>query len=94
MNASNRKARDPFHHPSANEVDLAALLDVLRDCRLRVSHLRAACGLRNPLAREAEALIEPVDAVAILTRVPGAQAHVNPTNLGHSTSGGSSSGGK
>lgn len=86
MNARNRKARDPFHHPSGNEVDLTALLDVLRDCRLKVGHPRAACGLRNPLAREAEALIEQIDAVAVLTRVPGAPAHVNPTNLGHSTS--------
>ncbi len=80
-----RKAINPFHHPGSDQMDYGALLDAMRDCRKQVNRLRGLCGLRNPLTREAEALIAQIDAVAALTRVPGAEQYVNQVQPGHST---------
>ena len=80
-----RKALNPFHHPDPDVMDYGALLDATRDCREHFSRLRGLCGLRNPLTRETEALIAQIDAVAALTRVPGAEQYVNQVQPGHST---------
>ena len=80
-----RKTLNPFHHPGTDAMDYGALLDDMRDCRKQVNRLRGLCGLRNPLTREAEALIVQIDAVAALTRVPGAEQYVNQVQPGHST---------
>ena len=85
MSKRTRKALNPFHHPGSEEVDYGALLEAMRDCRKHVNRLRGLCGLRNPLTREAEALIAQIDAVAALTRVPGAEQYVKDVQLGHST---------
>ena len=85
MSRRTHKALNPFHHPSHDEMDYDALLDAMRGCRKHVNRLRGLCGLRNPLTREAEALIAQIDAVAALTRVPGAEQYVKQSQLGHST---------
>ena len=80
-----RKSLNPFHHPGSDEMDYRALLEAMRDCRKQVNRLRGLCGLRNPLTREAEALIAQIDAVAALTRLPGAEQYVKEVQMGHST---------
>ena len=85
MSRRTRKAINPFHHPDPAEMDYGALLEAMRNCRKQVNGLRGLCGLRNPLTREAEALIAQIDAVAALTRVPGAEQYVNKVQPGHST---------
>ena len=85
MSRRTRKALDPFHHPVSGEMDYGTLLDAMRDCRRQVNRLRGLCGLRNPLTREAEALLAQIDAVAALTRIPGAEQYVKEVQLGHST---------
>lgn len=67
-----RKARNAFHHPDETEVSYAAMLDAMAACRREVQAFQARCGQRNPAYEEARALIERIDAVARLTRVPGA----------------------
>ena len=80
-----RKAINQFHHPGPAQMDCEALLKAMRDCRKQANRLRGLCGLRNPLTREAEALIAQIDAVAALTLIPGAGQHVKEVQLGHST---------
>ena len=70
--------RNPFYHPVPEEYDYARLLDALRESREMARKLTLACGLRNPIYRETEALIAQIDAVAALTRVTGAAGFVNP----------------
>ncbi len=79
------KACGPFHHPQPDVFDYAGLIDVMRECRCRVGRLRAACGQRNPLFEECGALIAEIEAVASLTRIPGALEKVTPVITGHST---------
>jgi hypothetical protein len=85
MSRRTHKALNPFHHPGSGEVEYPSLLEAMRECRKHVNRLRGLCGLRNPLTREAEALIAQIDAVAALTRVPGAEQYVKEVQLGHST---------
>ncbi len=85
MSRRTRKAINPFHHPNSSELDYGKLLDAMRDCRKQVNRLRGLCGLRNPITREAEALIAQIDAVAMLTRVPGAEQYVKDAQQRHST---------
>jgi hypothetical protein len=63
---------DPFAHPSPTEFDYKPLLLALRECRLRLVEFMAKSGQRNPVYVEGESLIAYIDAVARLTRVPGA----------------------
>ena len=79
------KPRDPFYHPTAEEVDYARLLAAMRDCREEVKRFWQHCGLRNPAQEEARALLEQLAAVAALTRVPGAPDIVSPPTGSHST---------
>jgi hypothetical protein len=48
----------------------------LRECRLRAKAFMGRLGTRNPAYSETEALLAYVDAVARLTRVPGASKFV------------------
>ncbi len=79
------RALNKFDHPAEHEFDYQELLEAMRVCRQVVQHFSSACGLRNPARREADALIEQIDAVARLSRVSGAREYVAPANLGHST---------
>jgi hypothetical protein len=63
---------DLFAHPSITEFDYKPLLTALRECRLRLLEFMARTGPRNPAFIEGESLIAYIDAVARLTRVPGA----------------------
>ncbi len=63
---------DLFAHPSPSEFDYKPLLSALRECRLRLVEFMAKTGPRNPVYVEGESLIAYIDAVARLTRVPGA----------------------
>ena len=63
---------DLFAHPSPTEFDYRPLLLALRECRIRVKEFMARTGPRNPAYVESESLVAYVEAVARLTRVPGA----------------------
>ncbi len=77
-NKPDARVRNLFHHPTPEEYDYDRLLKALKECRLMARQLTIASGLRNPAYRETEALIAQIDAVAALTRVPGAPEFVNP----------------
>jgi hypothetical protein len=79
------KLRDPFHHPTSEEVDFERLLAAMRNCHAEVMRFWQQCGLRNSAQQEARALLAQLCAVAALTRVPGAEALVNPPIESHST---------
>lgn len=79
------KAFNKFAHPAEHEFEYDELLEAMRACRHVVHRFSTACGLRNPARREADALIEQIDAVARLSRVSGASEYVTPSNLGHAT---------
>ncbi|MFY0609951.1 MAG: hypothetical protein JXQ99_00385 [Hyphomicrobiaceae bacterium] len=72
-----RTARDPFHHPDQDEVSYEMMLEAMAMCRREVQAFRAQCGARNPAFREAQALVEQIDAVARLSRVAGAEQIVS-----------------
>lgn len=82
----NRRTIDPFRHPDSEQFDYERLIAALRECRATVELLCAGCGIRNPVYREAEALIAQIDAVAALSRVPDAVNRVVTRRRGHSTS--------
>jgi hypothetical protein len=86
MTRARGKRIDPFHHPDGGEVDYERLIAALRECRKQVDQLQAHCGIRNPLYREAEALVAQIDAVAALSRFPNAVQRVRRRTRGHSTS--------
>jgi hypothetical protein len=67
---------DLFAHPSPSEFDYRPLLLSLRECRLRVMEFMGRAGPRNPAYVEAESLIAYIEAVARLTRVPGASKFI------------------
>ena len=79
------RAFNKFAHPAEHEFDYDELLEALRACRQVVHRFSSACGLRNPARREADALIEQIDAVARLSRVSGASEYVTPALVGHAT---------
>ena len=78
---SRRRARDPFHHPTSEDFNYDLMLEAMAICRREVSAFKAACGLRNPIYREVEALMEQLDAVARLSRVAGAEELVRRDEL-------------
>lgn len=73
---------DLFAHPSPTEFDYKPLLTALRECRIRVAEFMARSGPRNPAYIEAESLIAYIDAVARLTRVPGATTFIKRDKSG------------
>ena len=73
-----RSARGPFHHPEQDAFDYHLMLEAFAMCRREAERFKFACGVRNPAYREAEALVQQIDAVALLTRVAGAVERVKP----------------
>ena len=67
---------DLFAHPSPQDFDYKPLLAALRECRFCAAEFMAKTGPRNPARIESEALISRIDAVARLTRIPGAAKFV------------------
>ncbi|WP_088342993.1 MULTISPECIES: hypothetical protein [Rhodomicrobium] len=67
---------DLFAHPSLTEFDYKPLLVALRECRFRVAEFMGRTGPRNPAHIEGESLLAYIDAVARLTRVPGAMKFI------------------
>jgi len=65
-----------FDHPDPSEFDYKPLLVALRECRLQLSAFMERTGPRNPVTIEGESLVAYIDAVARLTRVPGAAEFV------------------
>ena len=63
---------DLFAHPSPTEFDYRPLLVALREARRQLLAFMERTGPRNPVFVEGESLIAYIDAVARLTRVPGA----------------------
>ena len=79
------KRLNQFAHPAPDEFDYETLLETMRVCREQVQAFANACGLRNPARREADALIEQIDAVARLSRIGEAERIVRPSLVGHGT---------
>jgi hypothetical protein len=63
---------DLFAHPNPTEFDYRPLLVSLRECRFRVMEFMARTGPRNPAYVEGESLLAYIEALARLTRMPGA----------------------
>lgn len=66
----------PFDHPDPMEFDYKPMLAALRECRFRLMEFMEKTGPRNPVHVEGESLIAYIDAVARLTRIPGAAKFV------------------
>ncbi len=67
---------DLFAHPDPAVFDYKPLLSALRECRAKLVEFMGETGPRNPVYVEGELLIAYIDAVARLTRVPGAARFV------------------
>ena len=63
---------DPFAHPDPSDFNYRPLLESLRDCRIRLGELLAQVGRRTQIYIETETLLDQIDTVARLTRVPAA----------------------
>lgn len=85
--AKHRTRLGPFHHPTPDQVDYARLIEALRAAHAEALRFWQNCGLRNPAANEAEALMLQLRAVAALTRVPGVEAIVAPPTPSHTAGG-------
>jgi len=75
------KTLSPFHHPEADEFDYTRLLDTLHDCRAAVQLFSSKCGVRNPAWDAAQTLLAHIDALALLTRIPGAGEQVRSPSI-------------
>lgn len=85
MSRNRRQRVNPFRHPASDEFDFEPLIVVLRECPATVEQLRSGCGVRDPLNREAEALVAQIDAVAASSRVPNEVHLVAEAESGHRT---------
>jgi hypothetical protein len=63
---------DPFLHPDPGDFNYRPLLETFRDCRIRLGEMMASVGRRTQIYVESERLLDQIDAVARLTRVPAA----------------------
>jgi hypothetical protein len=70
-----RRRVDPFAHPDET-FDYDALLEALALCRSNVLAFQRQCGVRNPAFSDARALIEQIEALALLTRVSDARDRI------------------
>jgi hypothetical protein len=60
------------------------MLEAMRSCHIEVLLFMQYCGARNPVREDAQALLEHLKAIAVLTRVPGASAIVAPPSIDYS----------
>ena len=67
---------EAFDHPDPMEFDYKPMLAALRECRFRLAEFMERTGPRNPVHVEGESLVAYIDAVARLTRIPGAAKFV------------------
>ena len=63
---------DAFAHPDPGDFNYRPLLESLRECRIKLGELLAQVGRRTQISIEAETLLDQIDTVARLTRVPAA----------------------
>lgn len=63
---------DPFRQPDPGDFDYRPLLRSLRDCRIRIGEMMSEVGARTQIYIEAVTLLDQMDTVARLTRVPAA----------------------
>jgi hypothetical protein len=72
MSSDERGRPDPYRQLDPGDFNYRPLLEALRDCRIRVGELMSVTGARTQLYVSAETLLEQMDTVARLTRVPAA----------------------
>ena len=79
-----RRKLDQFAHPDET-FDFDSLIEALQACRMQVLLFQRVCGVRNPAYAHARGLIEQIEALALLTRVPDARHRVmnDETARGH-----------
>jgi hypothetical protein len=63
---------DPFRQPDPGDFDYRPLLRSLRDSRIRIGEMLSRVGTRTQIYVEAVTLLDQIDTVARLTRVPAA----------------------
>lgn len=63
---------DPFRQPDPGDFDYRPLLRSMRECRHRVDEMMSHVGSRTQIYIEAVTLLDQIDTVARLTRVPAA----------------------
>jgi hypothetical protein len=63
---------DPFRQPDPGDFDYRPLLRSLRDCRIHIGEMMSRLGARTQIYIEAVSLLDQIDTVARLTRVPAA----------------------
>jgi hypothetical protein len=69
----NERARpDPYRQLDPGDFNFRPLLEALRECRIRVGEMMSVTGARTQLYVTAETLLDQIDMVARLTRVPAA----------------------
>jgi hypothetical protein len=67
-----RERPDPFRQPDPGDFNFRPLLLALRDCRIRLGEMMSVTGSRTQIYVTAETLLDQIDMVARLTRVPAA----------------------
>jgi hypothetical protein len=63
---------DPFLQPDPGDFDYRPLLRSLRECRIRIGEMMSRLGSRTQIYIESVSLLDQMDTVARLTRVPAA----------------------
>jgi hypothetical protein len=63
---------DPTRQLDPGDFDYRPLLQALRECRIRIGEMMSRTGARTQIYIEAVSLLDQIDTVARLTRVPAA----------------------
>jgi hypothetical protein len=72
MSNDDRARPDAYWQPDPGDFNFRPLLEAFRECRLRVGEMMSVTGARTQLYVTAESLLDQIDMVARLSRVPAA----------------------
>ena len=72
MSDDDRPLPDPTVQPDPGDFNYRPLLEALRECRIRIGEMMTSVGRRTQLYIESEKLLDQIDTVARMTRMPAA----------------------
>jgi hypothetical protein len=72
MSDDDRAPPDPTAQPDPGEFNYRPLLEALREVRIRIGEMMTSVGRRTQLYIESEKLLDQIDTVARMTRMPAA----------------------